>query len=59
MVILRFGSDTWDTLSEKFADMISSELDRQLKPMTDALSAKDVEIADAHFAYGAEDDYEV
>ena len=32
--------------SEEFADMISSELHRQLKPMRDALSAKDAEIAD-------------
>ena len=31
---------------EEFADMISSELHRQLKPMRDALSAKDAEIAD-------------
>ena len=31
---------------EEFADMISSELHRQLKPMRDALSTKDAEIAD-------------
>ena len=31
---------------EEFADMIYNELHRQLKPMRDALSAKDAEIAD-------------